>query len=154
MSSAEVTAFSATAYQLIGAAITPTVNQFTIVRIRGQLVFWLNTASAIREGYQLRAGIGVATLDAFTAGAASVPNPFSDQEWPGWMWQGSLDLRTAIGALAVGDPSVNPMVLEIDVKAMRILRQNEVVFMGVEATESGAATMDVRGTTRMLIKLA
>ncbi len=146
------TGFSSSASQIIGSAITPTSQEFTVVRTHGHMSLSLNTADAIRSGFNIVAGIGVATLDAFTAGSASLAIPFSDIDWPGWLWHWSGSLRTSIGALAVGDPSVNPLVVRIESKSMRRIRVNEVLFLLVSTGETANATMDVSCMTRMLLK--
>ncbi len=151
--SGDVTAFSTSTAQIIGAGVIPVIPALTIVRIHGSLLLSLTAADAQRSGFQFVAGIGVASLDAFTAGAASLPDPFDDTDWPGWMWQFSADLRTAVGAIAVGDPSVNPMRVVVESKSMRKLRINEVLFLSVQAGETGTSTMDVRAYTRVLAKL-
>ncbi len=148
----DVTAFTASGAQVIGEGITPLLPNLTVVRIHGQLSFALNTAAAVREGYDWMAGIGVITADAFAV-ALGFPQPLADIDWPGWMWHAQGDMRPALGALAIGDPSINPVRVEIETKSMRKLRLNEVLFMAVQVGESGTATMDVRGHTRVLIKL-
>ena len=152
--SADVTAFASTTTQLIGSGVTPfAVDNLTIVRIRGQIEFMLTAADAIRSGFGMVMGIGIVSADAFAAGVASVPNPLDDAEWPGWLWWGHADIRTSLAALAAGDPTQNPVVIPIDTKAMRKFRLNEVLFMSVQAGETGTSTMDVRGVTRVLVKL-
>ena len=151
--SADVTAFASTTTQLIGSGITPTIPNLTIVRIRGRMEFLLTAADAIRSGFGAVIGIGIATADAFAAGVASVPNPLDDADWPGWLWWNHVDIRTSVAALAVADPTPNPVVVDIDTKAMRKFRLNEVCFMSVQVGETGTSTMDVRGVTRILLKL-
>ncbi len=147
------TAYSSSASQIIGSAITPVLPNLTVVRLHGHILFNLTAADAQRSGFNMFAGIGVATLDAFTAGAASLPIAFGDADWPGWMWYWSGSIRTSVGALAIGDPSINPLVVRIDSKAMRKLRLNEVLFLMVQAGETGTSTMDVSAGTRVLLKL-
>ena len=145
--------FTASGTAVLGSGATPVIPQLTVVRLRGFVNFGLSAADALNSGFACFVGIGIATLDAFTVGSGSLPNPFDDQDWPGWLWLGNQDMRTAIGAIAIGDPSVNPVRIEVDSKAMRKLRQNEVIFMSAQVGESGVSTVDVRGFTRMLVKL-
>ena len=138
---------------IIGSGVTPVVPNLTIVRTRGFLEFTLRTADAVLAGFNYVVGIGVIQADPFAVGAGSLPDPFTDADWPGWLYFHAGSMRTGVGALAVGDPSVNPFVLEIDSKSMRKLRLNEVMFMVVQVGESSAATMDIAGLTRVLVKL-
>ena len=154
MATLDVVMFTSSTSIIIGSGVGPLSAQFTIVRLHGFLEFGLRTADAALSGFSWNAGIGIATQDAFTdIGVTALPNPFSDIEWPGWLWHGQGAMHCQVGALSVGDPSINPVVVPIELKSMRILRQNEVVFLTVQAGETGAATMDVRGMTRMLVKL-
>ncbi len=139
-----------TGVQLVGGAA-----RVTVVRIRGFLELQLVTANAAQAGFNFVCGIGIFTVDAFsTGGVTSLPAPFDDIEWPGWMWLGMGTLTTALGSLAVGDPDPNPLRIPIDVKAMRMLRKNEVLGTVIQTGEIGTCVMDVTTITRMLVKLA
>jgi len=147
------TAFSTNTGAIVGTGVTPVVPNLTIVRIHGFMEVHLTAAAAQRGGFNLVAGIGVASADAFAAGEASLPNPFDDIDWPGWMWMGQSSIRTSVGALAVGDPERNGFIMPIESKSMRKLRLNEVLFLKVQAGETGTATVDVAALTRVLVKL-
>ncbi len=145
---------STSASVIIGSGATPIIPHLTIVRIRGFMEFQLTAASVAISGFNYVAGIGVVTNDAFvTGGVASIPDPFVNINWPGWMWLHMGSLRTSVGALAVGDPSINPVRVEIDAKAMRKLRVNETMAMVVAVGETSTAIMQVAGLTRVLVKL-
>ncbi len=147
--------FTASTTQILGSGITPAVDRFTIVRLHGILNLRLTAAAAQDDGYNWAAGIGIASLDAFaTGGVSSLPDPFTNIGWPGWMWHQQGSLHTVVGALAIGDPSINPVQVAVSSKSMRILRQNEVVFAVIAAGETGVAVLEVTLTTRMLLKLA
>jgi len=146
-------AVSSSTAVIVGTGVTPVSSRVTVVRIRGHISFNLTAADVQKSGFNYVAAIGVTDLDGFTVGIGSLPQPFTNTDWPGWMWQASGSIRTSVGALAVGDPSINPVVIPIDTKAMRILRQNEVLFMAVDVGESGTATMDISAYTRTLLKL-
>ncbi len=144
------TVFSSSTTAVIGSGISPTVGTLTIRRIRGVLEFLQITGAGTGEGFHYAAGIGVASQDAFLAGVAALPNPLDDMTW-GWMWHhiGNVRMVTATIADGVNGSSVHERV-EIDGKAMRILGENDIVFMSVQAIEAGTATMDVFGNTRLL----
>ncbi len=146
-------AFNSTETLIIGQGVTPLIDNLTIVRIHGHMEAELTAADAQRTGFNVVAGIGIVTSDAFTAGVASMPDPFADTDWPGWMWQTSFSLRTSVAALAVGDPQNNGLHIPIEGKSMRKLRLNEVLFLTVAAGETGVAVMDIAAYTRILVKL-
>ena len=81
-------------------------------------------------------GLGIVSDQAFAAGAASVPGPWTDQDWDGWyVWQAfalSLEVTTDIGRLI---PSNKEYV--IDSKAMRKVGANETVVLVIES-QSGS----------------
>ena len=76
-------------------------------------------------------GIGVVTAEAFAAGVASIPEPFTDADWGGWfVWRTfAYHLEFATAA------SVNFPVwdFEIDSKAMRKVGTNEVMVVIAES---------------------
>jgi len=148
------TSFSSSAVKILGSGVLPFAERLTIIRTRGFLEFELTSASAAAEGFNFVAGIGIVTADAFAVGVTAIPSPFDDINWPGWLWIQGMSMVTVHGALAIGDPSDNPVRLDIDSKAQRILRQNEVAFLAVQGGETGTAVAAVRGYTRMLVKLS
>ena len=94
-------------------------------------------------------GIAVVTVEAFTAGVASVPEPFTDADWGGWMvWRSfNLHLEQVTNAgLLLGSWN-----FEIDSKAMRKVTGNEII---VAVAESQAGAYAIADSTRTLIKLA
>ena len=153
----DIQAFSSNTTLIIGSGITPLIDNLTIVRTRGHLEFILESADALRSGFNWVAGIGIVTSDAFAVGVSAVPNPFDDADWPGWLWyaSGGIHSPSSTAIPTVGDQQTvvdNPIV-EIDSKAMRKLRVNEVMFLSVQGGETGTAVMSVRGMTRVLVKL-
>ncbi len=71
-------AFTTSTTAILGSGITPTVDRFTIVRIRGLIAFNLTAATAGTDGYNFMCGIGTCTSDAFAVGVTALPNPFDD----------------------------------------------------------------------------
>ncbi len=147
----DVTQFTTTNTVILGSGVTPVPDPVTIVRTRGFLELNLTGAAAARDGYSWAAGIGIVQEDAFAVGVTAIPKPFEDVDWGGWLWHtmGALHAPSA----GVADVGPNPQIVQIDSKAMRKLGFDEVAFLAVEAGETGEAIMDVRGGTRMLIKL-
>ncbi len=150
----DVSSTSSSGTEVLGQGISPTNSQLTIVRVRGTISSRLTVAGAQGSGFHLVFGLGIATADAFTdIGATALPDPFDDSDWPGWMWLGSVHMHTSIGALAVGDPSVNPVITTIDAKSMRKLQLNEVMFLAMQSGETGTSVIEVAAYTRVLFKL-
>ena len=144
--------FTGSSSALIGSGITPSVDRFTIVRTRGFMNIRLQAADAAGSGFTYAAGIGIVSLDAFTAGISSTPFPFNDVNWPGWLWHHMGVFKSPVGALTVG-AGLADQHIEIDSKAMRKLRQNEVMFASVQVGEVATATLVVEIMTRVLVKL-
>ncbi len=120
----------------------------TIVRTRGMLSIELNSYAAdlvIAGAF----GMGVVSTEAFTAGIASVPEPFSDADWGGWfVWRSfahRYELITAASSLLA------TWSMEIDSKAMRKVQVNETL---VVVAESQVGDFSVFDGTRHLLKLS
>jgi len=126
----------------------------TVVRVRGVLLIsLLGVAAADGDGFLGASGIGIVSLDAFTAGA--VPDPASDLEWPGWMWHSFFNVMDR----DISDPAASAGTafqrFDIDTKAMRKMGESEVLIGVTQLlVENGAATLDFSADTRVLIKLA
>ena len=144
--------FTSSTVQILGTGVTPVIDNLTVVRLHGVLSYTLTVADGALSGYNLAAGIGIVSLDAFTAGVASVPDPFDDIDWPGWMWHQMFSIHAPFAVIAANDAGFQ-RELKIESKAMRKLRINEVLFMSVQAGETGAATVQVEAATRVLVKL-
>ncbi len=130
----------------------------TIVRIRGSLLMTLNKATTAGDGIVGAVGMGIVSTDAFGQGVASMPGPYDNPEWPGWIWHSYFHVK-GVAAQTIGqDVARNSGLdvrLEIDSKAMRKWASNEVL-MGVWDTdiETGDAQVNVVADTRILIKLS
>ncbi len=145
---------STSATAVLGSGVTPVIPNLTIVRIRGTIEIRLITADASLSGFAYASGIGVFSSDAFVdVGATALPDPMFDADWPGWMWHQFVSHHTALGALAVGDPSINPLIIPIDTKSMRKFRLNDVLGIVFQSGEAGTAAASIWGTTRVLVKL-
>jgi len=144
-------AFVATGLVILGLGIETGTQKFTITRIRGVLTFTLNTIAALANGFRFTYGIGIVSSDAFSVGVTAIPNPQDDMDWP-WMYHGFTSMLSPTGTLSdIGSAAV--VRIPVDVKAMRILNLNEVVFMAVDAAEVGSATASAQFDSRMLLKL-
>ncbi len=141
--------FWTTGVQLVGEA------RVTIVRIRGVLRIHLLTATAAGDGFFGALGIGLINSEAFTAGITSSPTPFADPNWPGWLYHSYFDVRSVTATIADGVNAASASLLHvIDSKAMRKMGENEILMGVVEVVESGTATIEFQGDTRVLFKLS
>ena len=120
----------------------------TIVRLRGILSVKAGTSGADQDLIGA-VGMGIVSTEAFAAGAASIPGPFSNSDWDGWLWWQAYAMRWEFGT-AVGQV-VGSVQQVIDNKAMRKVGANEVV---VVMAESQAAAAVVAINFRLLVKIA
>ena len=124
-----------------------TLGATTVVRTRGVLDVRPQGFSADIE---VIGAMGIASVSdqAFAAGAASIPGPFTDSDWSGWwVWEAfsyRFELTTDVGRLII------PERMVIDSKAMRKIEPNETVVVMVE---SQAAAFAASVHFRMLLKL-
>jgi len=125
----------------------------TIVRIRGMASLFMQTATATGDGFNGAVGIGIVSAEAFAAGAASVPGPFTDSDWDGWMYHTFFNLNSSAGGLSAEGGQASQR-LEIDSKAMRIFEDSETLFGAIEQVEEGTATAEFWANTRILLKLS
>ena len=120
----------------------------TIMRTRGQVSIAPNVVTAdltIAGAF----GICVVSAEAFAAGIAAIPEPFSDADWGGWFVWRSFANKVVASAV---DDGIFPaaVTMEIDFKAMRKVTSNEVM---VVVAESQIGAFNVFDGTRHLIKL-
>ena len=125
-----------------------TLDSLTVVRNRGILAV-NSTAVAIDQNVVGAYGIGIVTQQAFAAGVASIPGPWTDSDWDGWMvlipFSFRYDITTDVGRL------ITTREITIDSKAMRKMEANETL---VAMVESQAVAFDVSAPVRTLVKLA
>ena len=121
----------------------------TIVRTRGAIV--IQPASYAADANITGAvGMGIVSAEAFAAGVASIPEPFTDGDWGGWFVWRSFGLRVEfVSATGVIFPATYTM--EIDSKAMRKVTPNEVMVVIAESFSGAFSMFD---GTRHLIKLS
>jgi len=137
---------------ILGSSVVATGTEVTVVRTRGAFSTYLVMAAAAIDGFFYAVGIGVVTAQAFGAGVASLPDPFDDTDWDGWLWHHFGSVFSPTGT--IGSSVMEAERLEIDSKGMRKLDANEVLFATISTTEVGTATMRVQLDSRMLFKLA
>ena len=111
----------------------------TLFRVRGEMMLTLDDA-AIGEAVALAAGLIIATGEALTAGAASLPNPDTDGG-ADWLWHGYL---LAMVQAQSNDNEGAVARLTIDSKAMRKVKAGQQLGLIVNAENlAGTPACDV-----------
>jgi len=155
-----VQTISTTASTLMGVGQLAGEDGLTVVRIRGELLLYLDSATAGVNGLHGAFGIGVIGAPAFTAGVGSVPTPITEADWNGWMYYQNFAIMSAApldGGVSADQDSINARSavarIQVDTKAMRKIGLNEIVFAAIDTTLVGTASMRVFFNSRMLAKL-
>jgi len=147
--------FTATGALLWSGGVTANSQRVTLVRIRGMIHLFLTVAAAAGDGFFGACGIGIVTDQAFAAGQGSMPEPFDEADWDGWLWHQFFDVRTLTTVLGDGVNSKSASIfIPIDSKAMRKLEQPQVLFGSTQVVETGTATLTMEAQTRALFKLS
>ncbi len=125
----------ATSTKVLVASFTPLLPVETIRRTRG-IVFWKSDQQTATEDPIGAFGMAIVSADAFAAGAASIPGPFSDDGSDLWFvhqyLHTAVTFSDATGLVQLGTQ------YEIDSKAMRKLSAEEILVLMVE---NGSATL-------------
>ena len=139
---------------IMGSGITSgALADLTIKAIYGFIEVRLTAAAGVGDGFNFAFGIGIANSEAFAQGVASLLDPFDDIGSSTWQWHHMMNIHTAIGALAIGDPSENPVRIPIKVVTARKLQLNEVMYLCGQSGENPTAIASVLGVTRALVLL-
>ena len=127
--------------------------QVTILRIRGDLLVYLNTAVSIDDGYAGAVGIGIVIAQAFATGVGAVPDAVADSDWDGWMYHRFFNLRSTVGNINVNDVG-HIERFQIDSKAMRKWSEGNVLFGITSVVETGDSTLSMSADSRVLLALS
>ena len=134
-----------------GATIVSSVvfeDRTTLVRTRG-MVSVKPQAYTADISFVGAYGIGVVSAEALAAGIASVPEPYSDADWGGWVvWR---SFAQHFESITQASTLLGTWSQEVDSKAMRKLTPNDAL---VFVAESIAGAFSIADTTRQLVKLA
>ena len=139
-----------------GASFAATT-RFTLRRLRGKITFWLESTLAAGDQVQVGVGIGVFSTDAVALGATALPDPLGEPGYP-WLWWSDYRLFV-VGSLSPVEnqplQSAQSREVEIDSKAMRILRPGQSIAMVVQYSDvSGTPQVSfVQGRLRLLLGL-
>jgi len=143
--------FTADISAILGTGVSPTVDGLTLVRTRGEVLLALTSAAAAGNAFVGAIGIGLASEQAFAVGATAVPLPVSEAGAESWIWHEWFSV-VAFSATDFGGAAQTQRMV-IDSKAMRRVEENMIIYMAIEATETGTAGLEVSANTRLLFKL-
>ncbi len=119
-----------------------------MVRVRGYAVFH-PTAFTTDQEFGGAYGLGVVSDEALAAGATSIPRPFDDDDWTGWLvhgfYAGRFEFASGVGIMNFDVHHI------IDSKAMRKVRPNEAL---VWVCESQTGAIDATIHARVLMMLS
>ena len=119
----------------------------TVVRTRGVLDVFLQTAAAVGDGFSGALGFGVVTAAAAAAGVASIPTPMTEAAWDGWFLHQFFNVHRGLDGNADGSAQKSFL---LDSKAMRKVTEDDRVVVVAEFVETGIATMSLFESTRIL----
>ena len=106
-------------------------------------------ATVVDETVTVAVGIAKVSARAAAAGPASLPRPSTEGSFP-WIWHGWLILSTVAG-VNIGSPA-QAQRLDVDSKAMRKFKEDEVMVLVFEVCESTdqTGTVQIDGGLRVL----
>ena len=121
---------------------------FTVVRTRG-LLHILSDQAAVTESPSGAFGMMIASDEATTAGAASLPDPLTNSDAPWFVWE-PLSLQFNFLTSSGFDADAGHQYM-VDSKSMRKVGNNEdIVIVGANSVGNGAI---YRFIGRILVKL-
>ena len=132
----------------VGTLVSVSLEPLTVLRIRGE-VFISGVPDAALEVAILGMGFIVVSEAAETAGGAAMPGPIDDTNAP-WLWHKFVVLEnnelTTADAASIG---LNSRI-EIDAKAMRVIRADERLVFMAETTSQTLVTVNLTAAMRIL----
>ncbi len=141
---------------LVTSGVVLQQDGLTALRIRGALSVWLTSASALSEGYTGAFGMGIVTEEAFTdVGVSATPTPITEQDWDGWMYWTAFNVTAQAGSVTAsqGTDGLSVQRFDIDSKAMRKVREGDVIYGVIQVLEVGTAVLGWHMDSRMLFAL-
>ena len=151
---------------LVASVVTSSVNAFpatavaalaglTIIRTRGELLVYLTGAGGAKtEGFRYGFGMCVVSENAAGVGITAIPAPITDIAWDGWFVYETGTIAQMFTGLGEASPTQSSRIV-IDSKAMRKIKQSDVIVGVIEFDEQGdGAEISANLSTRMLLKLS
>ena len=141
---------------ILGSAISATVPGLTIVRLRGELMMYMDQAASSNDGFAGAFGIGLASKAAVTVGVGSVPTPIAEDTSENWLYHRYFALKAGFGFAGGADPGGNnqfSLRIDVDSKAMRKFPEDLSIYAAIEVVEVGVASLQMHFDSRTLVKL-
>ncbi len=112
-----------------GAGLTPGTSA-TVLRMIGEYVVGARLAPTAVDSAVISLGIAVVSNDAFIAGAASLPDPGGDPEFPWLFWASHMLFFPTTSA----DPStaLSSVRRSFDIRSMRKMKPSETLVSVIE----------------------
>ena len=124
----------------------------TIVRTHGEVLASLLTGTGTGDGYECAVGICIVSENAAAVGITAVPMSMMDIGWDGWFAHKQFLVKTPVANELLNDSTM--FRWDIDSKAMRKIRETDVVLGVVEVAKLGTATLQLTLRSRLLAKLS
>ncbi len=124
---------------------------FTILRMRGSLLVYLDESAVLGDQSKIAYGIGIISSDAFTLGPTAMPDPAGEADFP-WLYWEEINL----GLLETGDLrafGISSRLSNWDSKAMRKVKPGQTLaWIGQTVNITGDPPMEIQiGQTRVLL---
>ncbi len=146
-----VVAKSSDGAALFPIAVQQSLDDTTLIRIRGECLLALDTTGAALEGFS-RIGIGICNVSSNAAGVGvtAIELPLTDMAWDGWIWHWVGSLFT-VGTTPTDANGSAVVRIPIDNKAMRKIHAFDTLVASIETLEEvGTAQMQAVLNTRVL----
>ncbi len=104
----------------------------TVLRTHGFVAAELN-AGGVSERATIAVGLAIISARSASVGATAVPRPATDGSYP-WLWHGWLFITSGAEAAIVNENLLDRR--DIDSKAMRKVKEDEVMVLVLEVCES------------------
>ena len=127
----------------------------TLLRLRGTFTAHVSAIAAALDGFTGAFGVGIIDLQAFTTGVTACPTPIAEQDWDGWLFWETFSLKSVTATISDGVNSIGLYLqMPVDTKAMRKVKQDDVIYAAVEVTEAGTSQINYHFDSRLLLALA
>ena len=145
----QVTAIDET---LLGAGVIGFTRAETILRCRSWVAAHFDGTQQAADRIDLTFGLGIFSTDAVAAGAASLPEPDSNAEYP-WLWWGQMRLFATFAAAHGEAWGGLQQRLEVDTKAMRRVKPQQTLAWVVQSEQATGAPVTIVqfGSIRCLV---
>ena len=142
---------SGSSTRILGFGVQTTGSELTLLRTRGLFHAFLVSATSAGDGFFGAFGIGLASDQAFTAGASSMPRPLDESFADVWLYHQFISVHAGEpGGLSGGVEGSQRF--DVDSKAMRKFDANIVMYAALQVVETGTAVMKVFFDSRILFQ--